>query len=124
MQKVFYITTTSVFLCVEAALAQSVVADPTYPYPVVPRANINQLACYMETENGDILQLDTLCGRGSIAPETNRQVSNTSENRYSRLSDMPSSANSQTSRSPSGNVGISPIVPPRVSPPGQETPRF
>jgi hypothetical protein len=45
----------------ETVFSSSITAALTYP--VVPNSEIDTLVCYMQTADGRILNLDTLCGK-------------------------------------------------------------
>jgi len=97
MLKYLFLVTATAFvpLTTEILAVRPLAAQTIYPYPLVSNAERDTLYCYMETADGSILQLESLCGTqvgvtprggGSVAsgsPQSPTSASTTSNTNFS-----------------------------------------
>lgn len=99
MWKSVFLATALVPLTAEIVATRPLAAQTTYPYPLVSYAERDTLYCYMETTDGRILQLESLC---ATEPEETGSGSTTSRQRGSTATARSRNSRATGARSSGG----------------------
>jgi hypothetical protein len=112
MWKSVFLATTLVPLTAEIVATRPLAAQTTYPYPLVSHAERDTLYCYMETTDGRIVQLESLCATepeetasgGGRTPSRQPRSTATARSRSPRAT-QPSSSGGSSESTPTPTLG-------------------